>query len=436
MEFGSVSPAITIESDASKDAAQGQNGWRPKSYKNVVFGTIDLADSQADSSPPPLNEEQRTDTAVEHATGQFAAFSIGVGPNEPGPSRLASRKPSVRSLSKMLFSHPTTNDGAKGANIVPPPSREANGVKKPIRWEFGTTRSENLDNSQSPSPPSSTSFPPPNHHQGESGSKNIDDQPNLANVLPSDNTSRAGRSTDKSETESPASDVWVVKDYGYGFGDHSGCGNAPDVVRWELREREKERARERNRDQHRDRGWAPARQLGWRHENDNEEGRGSWEQQAHIDAPRHMRPRRGSLPGYGGHAGGGFAARRGRGFGGRFHGGRGRGGFFHHQRPGSYPFAPPLPPPPPPLPPFEVLPPAIDMVNGYDQSPYAPLELGSYEAVPPAPQPPVPFTSATYSVDAMRNYLLGQLEYYLSPQNMAQDLYLRQRVSPRPSSLF
>ncbi|KAF8552490.1 winged helix DNA-binding domain-containing protein, partial [Imleria badia] len=40
----------------------------------------------------------------------------------------------------------------------------------------------------------------------------------------------------------------------------------------------------------------------------------------------------------------------------------------------------------------------------------------------------VPFTPATYVVDAMQNCLLGQLEYYLSPQNMAQDLYLRQRM--------
>ncbi|KAF8431538.1 hypothetical protein L210DRAFT_3403314, partial [Boletus edulis BED1] len=40
----------------------------------------------------------------------------------------------------------------------------------------------------------------------------------------------------------------------------------------------------------------------------------------------------------------------------------------------------------------------------------------------------VPFAHPTYSVDAMRNRLLGQLEYYLSPQNMAQDFYLRQRM--------
>jgi la-related protein 1 len=32
-------------------------------------------------------------------------------------------------------------------------------------------------------------------------------------------------------------------------------------------------------------------------------------------------------------------------------------------------------------------------------------------------------------LDPTRWYLLGQLEYYLSPQNLAQDFFLRQRVS-------
>ena len=431
IEFGSISPAITIEPGASIHPAQFQNGSQPRPSKSVVFGSIDPAESRDDPSTPPLSEEQRTDTTVEHATEQFATFSIGVSPDEPGPLRIASRKSSVKSLSRTL-SQPTTNDVPKDANTTPPPLREVNGIQKPIKWEFGTTLSEDLDDPRPPSSSPPPSVPPPNH-QSESGAENADDQPDLLNVPPSHDTSQSDRSMDKSETGSQsASDVWVVKDYGYGFGDHSGCGNAPDVVRWEMRKREQERElasnREREiiRDQYRDRGWATARQPGWRHENGVEEGREGWEQLGHTDVPRHVRPRRGSFPGYGGHERGGFAPRRGRGFGGRFHGGRGRGGFFHHQRPGSYPYTPPpLPPPPPP--PFEVLPPAIEMVNGYGS--YALPELASYEAVPPASQPRVPSTPATYSVDAMQNYLLGQLEYYLSPQNMAQDLYLRQRVS-------
>lgn len=45
----------------------------------------------------------------------------------------------------------------------------------------------------------------------------------------------------------------------------------------------------------------------------------------------------------------------------------------------------------------------------------------------PAPVP-VPLSTIAFPLDATRYYLLGQLEYYLSPQNMAQDFYLRQQV--------
>ena len=45
-----------------------------------------------------------------------------------------------------------------------------------------------------------------------------------------------------------------------------------------------------------------------------------------------------------------------------------------------------------------------------------------------APPVPVPVSPITQPLDPMRWYLLGQLEYYLSPQNLAQDFFLRQRV--------
>ena len=48
---------------------------------------------------------------------------------------------------------------------------------------------------------------------------------------------------------------------------------------------------------------------------------------------------------------------------------------------------------------------------------------------------PVPMTTIPFPLDSTRYYLLGQLEYYLSPENMAQDFYLRQQVfSLRPLS--
>ena len=41
---------------------------------------------------------------------------------------------------------------------------------------------------------------------------------------------------------------------------------------------------------------------------------------------------------------------------------------------------------------------------------------------------PAPPSTPSFPLDTTRYYLLGQLEYYLSPQNMAQDLYLRKQV--------
>ncbi|KAG7446791.1 winged helix DNA-binding domain-containing protein [Guyanagaster necrorhizus] len=47
---------------------------------------------------------------------------------------------------------------------------------------------------------------------------------------------------------------------------------------------------------------------------------------------------------------------------------------------------------------------------------------------PNAPPLPTPVTAITFPLDHTRWYLLGQLEYYLSMQNMAQDLFLRRQM--------
>ena len=41
---------------------------------------------------------------------------------------------------------------------------------------------------------------------------------------------------------------------------------------------------------------------------------------------------------------------------------------------------------------------------------------------------PAPRSTLSFPLDTTRYYLLGQLEYYLSPQNMARDFYLRKQV--------
>ncbi|KAF9566502.1 hypothetical protein CPC08DRAFT_628295 [Agrocybe pediades] len=55
------------------------------------------------------------------------------------------------------------------------------------------------------------------------------------------------------------------------------------------------------------------------------------------------------------------------------------------------------------------------------------------------PPVPAPLSTVPFPLDPTRYWLLGQLEYYMSPQNMAQDFYLRQQMDARgwiPISLF
>jgi hypothetical protein len=42
---------------------------------------------------------------------------------------------------------------------------------------------------------------------------------------------------------------------------------------------------------------------------------------------------------------------------------------------------------------------------------------------------PRPLSNLTFPLDATRYYLLGQLEYYLSAQNLISDIFLRKRVN-------
>ncbi|KAG9083073.1 hypothetical protein FRC07_014021 [Ceratobasidium sp. 392] len=68
-------------------------------------------------------------------------------------------------------------------------------------------------------------------------------------------------------------------------------------------------------------------------------------------------------------------------------------------------------------------------------NPYAPY--GGMPPMPPPPPPailggtappPMPVTNVGYMLDQTRYYVLGQVEYYFSVQNMCQDLYLRQQM--------
>jgi len=218
---------------------------------------------------------------------------------------------------------------------------------------------------------------------------------------------------------SDTGDEWQVRDFGYGFGHMSGSGVAVAVVREELNVREQQRVHERRQKEEQER--------------------------ENSESPQE-RPRRGSFNG--GYERGAYSGRRSRGPNGGGYGrgyGRGfsRGGYNQYQRhqqqysatpPGQFSQLPThtahgyspdqsvyfLPPPPPPPPGF----------GSYHPGGY---EVYQYPSFPPPPAlyPPVPqpVSQLPFPLDPARYYLLGQLEYYLSPQNMAQDFYLRQQAS-------
>ncbi|KAJ3501549.1 hypothetical protein NMY22_g18891 [Coprinellus aureogranulatus] len=94
-----------------------------------------------------------------------------------------------------------------------------------------------------------------------------------------------------------------------------------------------------------------------------------------------------------------------------------RPGFMGPPPAGAVSFLPPLPPAPP-------LPPQLLSLAG--SSP--PSASTSPVVSPPVP---APMTAVPFALDSTRYYLLGQLEYYLSPQNMAKDFFLKKKMDSR-----
>ncbi|KAF8886588.1 hypothetical protein BD779DRAFT_1673204 [Infundibulicybe gibba] len=68
---------------------------------------------------------------------------------------------------------------------------------------------------------------------------------------------------------------------------------------------------------------------------------------------------------------------------------------------------------------------------------YIPTGYENFTAPPPIPTPhitppvPVPMSPISFPLDPTRWYLLGQLEYYLSPDNMAQDYFLKRQMDAK-----
>ncbi|KDQ22241.1 hypothetical protein PLEOSDRAFT_1109363 [Pleurotus ostreatus PC15] len=448
---------------------------------SVVFGSIGV---EVTSSPPDLdgliNREiagQQAD--IESLPKAFTAFSIGVTPDEPKPPRIRSRTSSAKPLAKTdstngdLKDIPTVvadsaspnragnqevNDGQNRTRPV-----DLSGAEK--KWQFGSTDvnatlerpeiiTSNLDGTQFVHPSSATA------EVGEPlGVMDIGDSEQLP-PLPLDlqPTPHMVGNERPVQALAPQSlgDEFAIRDFRYGSGLESGPGYGMGVLQGEQLPQDGRREPDMMRDQE-------IREDGrrWRDEFDYDRGgRGGpgRDRDRDGDAGGMMgRPRRGPYGGYG-YERGGYGGRRGRA------GGPGGYGRSMHRPRASF-----HAPPQPRQPPFTVTPPQQqfrplmqyndpNITNGYylpAQSPtshhqgmatYLPIHTHAqvgYEAYAPIPQhlpaasgqitgPPVPVPLyVNYHLDSTRYLLLSQLEYYLSPQNMAQDLYLRQNMDSK-----
>ncbi|KAI0938719.1 hypothetical protein AcV5_000336 [Taiwanofungus camphoratus] len=422
-----------------KDVAGGRRA-RQLSFGSIsmVAGSLSPADSPKPPSKGDMAEANNEGWKGDEDEKPIPPFTVGIAPGEPSPARIRSRTRThskghavelpARAVSEQFEPTARLKDGegeSAGERTAATASSVIGQTDPEARWEFGTTNqleagaeieakvginpqagleADNdtttiipLTNSLGMAPetipflsqadmyiPSIPSLPP--------GSTTIHAPRHI--VVPPISTEPNGASSPSyppaSSTQSPgASDEWEVKDYGYGFG----SGRAPTTAR-ERREWHAERQQERE---------------------------------------YHGRPRRGSYGAGFGHDRG-FVGRRGRGAGGRGYHARG------YSRGGGYQGSsrqPPFAMQQPPLlhadvagyyvNPMHTLQPYV--APGYETfaaayPPYTPVS----QNVQPSPPMPPPLSSVSFPLDPTRLALLGQLEYYLSPQNIIQDFWLRQRM--------
>ncbi|KAI0777277.1 hypothetical protein BD413DRAFT_609667 [Trametes elegans] len=375
----------------------------------------------------------------------FTVFSIGVAPGEAAPARIRSRTRTQSrgaAVSVVLLAETSVEDAVgsrPGAVAGDDVTALADVAAKVIdltdpetKWEFGTTKQ-----SEQPSAPESEDAAPPPpidvpaegmpipHPLPVPGAPFVPLSTAFPGIPPYVPPVVTPGGPAEGSAPSPSAygrppppitnevDEWKVRDYGWGFGRGGPQPTYPPPN---------------------DRPFRDGRDL-----------------QPQGEREHYNRPRRGSY-GQGGYDRGSYSGRRGRGLSGGY-GGRGyshrsfsggRGGYSNQGQQRQQGYVPPQPPPPPQ--------PQPD-VNGYYAPPIPPLatyipspyDAYPYAAFPPPPPPPqmagapgsvpaplpVPQSQLLFPLDSTRYYLLGQLEYYLSAQNMAQDFFLRQQMDSR-----
>lgn len=400
---GSVKPPPPEESQPvagykTLGAASGSSG--------VVFGSIGLQDVDPSLSPALALGQGESRDAIE----AFTALAIGVRPGDEDWLRHRGR---TRTLSELtngiekpapvsLSNRATTDDGEKRV------------------WVFGTTEEDEqqeapaeapvlqLDVAQFDLDPSVSSY-----HQTPLALRPVVTDPYSTSIPP-----RYGPALSPIDMPVPNPGEFEIRDYGYGFGSASGTGYAVALSREEAIAREHERLRE---DRERD---------------DRDRDRDNVRPPPPRGEPEYSLPPRSGRQGYynGGYpyARGGYPARRGR-------GGRGRGDGRHVNRERANSGRQP----------YYGTESASNFFPPHHMATYIPTGFEGYPPrnVPPAtaataanpgpagspiaPPVPVPQSMLSFPLDPTRYYLLGQLEYYLSTQNMAQDVYLKKQVRSR-----
>lgn len=454
---------------------------RGRRVREVVFGSIGVPGGEQSPvvSPPPAAaadiaaqpvDAQEAD--AEDADKPRSSFSIGVDPGEPG-SRVRSRTRSTKGKGRVFMSD-LTNTVERPESTDEADAKEVGG-----KWEFGTTsRAVETPGTEDVAPqighPVSSGLRPfvvsavsENAPPGIMSPPNGLHQPLLAAPIPTHRIEASLLSPLDVNGQGPrpgsAGDEFEVKDYGWGFGAVSGTGYAPDLTRAERVARQEEQERERGKhmvEWEREHGFGPGLRAGRPRRGSfaggpggayvSYDNRGGFEHRGGFESHNGFESRGGfAFEPRGGYEPRGFGGRRGRGFRGNNRGynrGSHQDNGQNHQRQlsqQSSQFA--ITPPPT----FQPLVPGSEMAHLYYAPPHIPPLVTNYlpnayePFQPPPPQsaissgispivPPVPapLTPINFPLDPKRYYLLGQLEYYMSAQNLAQDFYLRKQVPP------
>ncbi|KAF9028180.1 hypothetical protein BDZ89DRAFT_777918 [Hymenopellis radicata] len=450
-----VKPPRPEDSDAVTGPALERGPDDINNRKKVIFGSIGLPGSSKAPSPAPPSS-----TTVSAVEKTFSGFSIGIPDTkkkEPVVIDLTESTP------KWEFGTTNTADAPEMGD-----TQEASQEKEvPQLYASASSSSPHSPAPQHPplAPlhiPQYFSAPPPFSNyipNGETENHAPVYQPPIhpthyAQHQPALSMSSARSEIPPYDPNAEEDAELTVRDFGFGFGAVSGSGYAVSLAREEQGRRQRERERERDQETQDIVNGGPEM---WGQDEKREEPLSSVSIHSGSPQERSFFPIRGKRGHYGGYSDrGGYERRGGRGRG--FGRGRGiRGGGFHrgfgayspqqqHYAPqfagaegvrygeayyGGHMYAPPHFPagyydydvggyrPTPPQEESPVTMPSIHHPNG----------------VPPQnpnmPPLPTPITQLSFPLDATRYYVLGQVEYYLSMQNMAQDLFLRKRMDPQ-----